>query len=499
MTKHRPFWTSVHRWIGLLTSVLILVFCFSGLILNHRSLFSSCSVPRSILPSEYHIKNYNNGVVKGTLPLGEGRILVFGNSGVWLADSLMADVADFNSGLPEGPDNRNIRNIVKTSTGEVWCAAQFGVYRLNDSKWVEVPLPDCDERIADIALKKDSTSVVALSRSAVYPLTDKGFVRIELPTPAGYTRKVSMFKTLWMLHSGELFGLPGKIVVDSLAVVLSFLCVTGILLFILPYSIRKSGATAKFRLVKSFKWNFRWHDKIGYATIILTIIVAFTGMCLRPPLMVPFVLAKISPIPGTALASDNVWQDKLRGIRWDAADSRWLISTSEGFISADESFKADVTLPEKNTPPVSPMGITVFEPYSADKWLIGSFSGMYIWDPAAGTVKDYFTDKDYTPARGMRPTSDYLITGYSKDIKGRPLVFDYSKGCSIDLPMPAEIADQPMSLWNFALELHVGRCYNPVLGPFSALFIFMSGLILIIVLVSGLILHQKYKRLFNNA
>lgn len=494
-TTHRPISKAIHKWAGLPISILMLVFCVSGVILNHRSLFTTYSVSRSLLPSEYHIENYNNGIIKGTLRTGNGKVLAFGNSGVWLTDTRFSSFADFNTGLPEGIDRRNIRDVTATKDGTLWCATQFGVYRHNGAHWQEMELPECRERVADITLTGDSTSVVALTRTAVYPLTNSVFRRQELKAPSGYEKNVSMYKTLWMLHSGELFGLPGRLIVDSIAVILAFLSITGIALFILPYSLRTTIRTnLKARLGRTFKWNFRWHDRIGYVTIILTIIVAFTGMCLRPPLMIPFVTLKTAPLPATALNADNAWHDKLRAIRWDRANSRWLLSTSEGFFTLDSTLESiPVKVQKKNVPPVSPMGVTVFEPRSEGRWLIGSFSGMFVWNPADDTLKDFFTGKDYEKPKSMRPISDHLVTGYSKDIAGRETVFDYSEGADIALPKSEEIERQPMSLWNFALELHVGRCYTPLIGPFSSLFVFLAGAITITVLLTGLALHRRHR------
>lgn len=60
-------WKGFHRWAGIVMAVFLLVFCVSGIILNHRSAMRSCSVSRSLLPSDYHFGNFNNGIVKGTL------------------------------------------------------------------------------------------------------------------------------------------------------------------------------------------------------------------------------------------------------------------------------------------------------------------------------------------------------------------------------------------------------------------------------------------------
>ena len=150
MKPHRNrkhFWSLFHRWAGLLVSVFTLVFCVSGIILNHRDVFRGAQVSRSIMPASYKIRNCNNGIIKGSLALDNDSILAFGTCGAWLTDTFLDSFADFNQGLPDGVDNRNIRNIVRTKNGELWCAAQYGVYRYDDGKWSPIDLSDNSERI----------------------------------------------------------------------------------------------------------------------------------------------------------------------------------------------------------------------------------------------------------------------------------------------------------------------------------------------------------------
>lgn len=589
-------WKKYHRWFGLVLSVFMLVFCVSGIILNHRSLFRSCEVSRGWMPASYHIQNFNNGIIKGTLflrgdslagnSLGDGsiaekgKVIAFGGAGVWLTDTLGCKWTDFNAGLPEGADNRNIRNIVQSADGALWMAAQYDVYCHDGKQWQRVELPGNEERITDVTLSGDSTQVVALSRSKLYIVSadetksssrgnkrfqpmkpresegirvSKSFSKdslkvkeILLQSPEGYKPETTLFKTVWKLHSGEFFGLPGQLVVDAIAVVLIILSVTGIILFLLPYGIRsqkRKGATEMMKKMgKKMVWNQKWHNKIGYATIVLTLWLAISGMCLRPPLMIPLVLTKTSQ----SIENANVWHDKLRGIRWDAAGECWLISTSEGFLKADEAFqKAPVFFDKGKSPSISPMGITVFEKINqkkkiskdessliskdelnsslqSDEWLIGSFSGLYRWNPQTGKVVDYFTGKP-EEKKSMRPISNSLVSGYSKDFlrssedskdgssvdsRDAGMIFDYSKGAQLvesvpsgaaqisfaNLDMPESLSQAKMSLWNMALELHVGRCYSPFLGPLSDLFVFLSGLLISLVLLSGFIILRRQKR-----
>lgn len=546
--KYNFTWKKYHRWLGLVLSVFMLVFCVSGIILNHREVFSGCEVSRKWLPASYYIKNFNNGVVKGTVVKKSAAhslssencdsVLVYGCAGVFLTDSRLSTWQDFNAGLPESIDERNVRHVVKAKDGSLWCAALRDVYRYdeNSHRWKKVELPGNEERIMDVALAKDSMTVVALTRSRVFtivPFVQYGEIvkigksssetyRVEskiIPAPKKYEPKTTLFKLVWHLHSGEFFGLPGKLVVDAIALVLIVLSITGILLFILPYGIRRAkklAAKARMkRLGKQFAWNMKWHNKIGYVTIVLTLWIAITGMCLRPPLMVPLVLSKLPQAVGE---DGNVWQDKLRAIRWDAVQGDWLVSTSEGFLRVDEDFsQAPKMLPDDECPKLSPMGVTVWESDGKGGWIVGSFRGIYRWNPvnhSSNQILDYFTGKP-SEETSMIPISDNLVCGYSEDfLGGKPLVFDFAKGvedakgqavalCN-DEPKTSRNEESmsdlicetaPMSLWNVALELHVGRCYSPFLGPLSDLFVFLSGLLITLVLLSGYIIsHRRRKK-----
>lgn len=546
--KYNFTWKKYHRWFGLVLSVFMLVFCVSGIILNHREVFSGCEVSRKWLPASYRIKNFNNGVVKGTVVKKSAAhslssencdsVLVYGCAGVFLTDSRLSTWQDFNAGLPESIDKRNVRHVVKAKDGSLWCAALRDVYRYdeNSHRWKKVELPGNEERIMDVALAKDSMTVVALTRSRVFtivPFVQYGEIvkigksssetyRVEskiIPAPKKYEPKTTLFKLVWHLHSGEFFGLPGKLVVDAIALVLIVLSITGILLFILPYGIRRAkklAAKARMkRLGKQFAWNMKWHNKIGYVTIVLTLWIAITGMCLRPPLMVPLVLSKLPQAVGE---DGNVWQDKLRAIRWDAVQGDWLVSTSEGFLRVDEDFsQAPKMLPDDECPKLSPMGVTVWESDGKGGWIVGSFRGIYRWNPvnhSLNQILDYFTGKP-SEETSMIPISDNLVCGYSEDfLGGKPLVFDFAKGvedakgqavalCN-DEPKTSRNEESmsdlicetaPMSLWNVALELHVGRCYSPFLGPLSDLFVFLSGLLITLVLLSGYIIsHRRRKK-----
>src|SRR5690554_7903527 len=95
----------------------------------------------------------------------------------------------------------------------------------------------------------------------------------------------SLMKTIWQIHSGEIFGLPGQLFVDALGLVTIFLSLTGIVWFFFPDWIKRRRRAGKPRrkLMLINTWSLRWHNKVGAWTFVLLAVLYFTGIFLRPP------------------------------------------------------------------------------------------------------------------------------------------------------------------------------------------------------------------------
>lgn len=457
----------------------MLMFCLSGIILNHRQTVSQINVGRSWLPERYHYKAWNGGLLRGTTSFADKdsvtSVLVFGNGGIWKTDSVASALSDFNKGLPAGADYRQIKSVVQTADKDLYAVSIFGLYRYDwkENKWQSVNLPKSDEELLTDAVCRNDTLLVA-GRSHIYlaaaPYTS--FKRIRLKAPENYKQEVTLFRTVWMLHSGELFGITGRLIVDVIAIILILLCVTGLMFWLLPkYARRKrmKGNNADKALWLT-RIAFLWHDKVGRTTIVFTLLIVVTGWCLRPPVMIPLALTKVPAMSGTVLDSDNPWHDKLRMIRYDDDCGDWLLSTSEGFYSLENMESIPVRL--SHTPPVSVMGLNVFQKNDAGLWLCGSFSGLFVWDRQKNTVLDYFTHEAATDTAGP-PFGKQAISGYSHDFKGRSFAVEYYKGTDA-IAQPREMDTLPMSLWNFALEVHSGRIYMGIAATY--VFVFFAGI-----------------------
>lgn len=67
-------WRKQHKWLGIGLSFFMLMFCVSGILLNHRSLIKDVNVSRKYLPSRYEFQKWNGGLLRGTLDIGKDLI-----------------------------------------------------------------------------------------------------------------------------------------------------------------------------------------------------------------------------------------------------------------------------------------------------------------------------------------------------------------------------------------------------------------------------------------
>ena len=487
-----------HKWPGIVITLFVILFSLSGIFMNHRELISAVDINRSLLPKEYSYQNWNKGAVKSVCQIGGDSALVYGNIGVWLTTDHFKTFQDWNAGFPSGSDNRKISKMLKTPDGKLLAGTYFGLfqYSFQHHQWKKIPLPVSEERITDLILEQNE--LLVQTRSFLLKSQDGiTFQPIQLPAPDGYDGKASLFKTLWLLHSGEIWGSVGKLIVDLFGLAILIISLTGLMHFIFPKWLkhRREKKKDNAKLVSARNFNLKWHNRLGWIFIPFLIFVTITGMFLRPPLLIAITYSTVSPIPGTVLSSPNPWYDKLRRVLYDEQQHIFLFSTYDGIFFTDENFREPMRR-LVNEPPVSVMGCNVLEKKSESTYLIGSFNGLFLWNPLTGQILDYLSGNPYeAPEVAGPPISKDMIDGWFTDSSGQEFYFDYNHGV---LPirnntrfgkMSNEIIQKsPISLWNLSLEIHTGRIFEPILGMFYILYIPLAGICILIVLISGFII-----------
>lgn len=527
----RRFFRKYHKWFSLTATLFILFFAISGMILNHRELLSRVDLNRKLLPPVYRYNNWNLAAVKGAEQLGADSTVVFGNIGVWLTDRSFRMFTDMNCGFPPGIDNRKINTLFYDRQAGLYAGTLFGLYRYDFGQkcWQNIPLPSGNERIVKILRAGDSLMVMSRSLLMVSEILIKpaaidradrrGSVQqagvgqyagatgnpglkssagspfhvIPLPQAEGSDGKVGLFRTFWVLHSGEIYGLAGKLIVDAVGLLFILLCVTGLIYFFVPYRLKQlKDGFRRAKLQRFNKLSLKWHNVAGSWAILILILTTFTGMFLRPPLLIPIASSRISPIPYSELDNPNPWFDKLRDLHYDAGRRRFLIATNEGLFETGSDFR-DKLHPFALQPPVSVMGINVLEKNGDSSYLVGSFSGIFEWNPMTGGVTDHITKLPFKETGGGGPPfGSVSVAGYIRVNDSTEIIFDYARGVMSVRgrnplpPMPPEIiAESPVSLWNTALEIHTGRIFQPLIGEFYILVVPLVGMATLFILVSG--------------
>ncbi|MBN1142935.1 MAG: PepSY domain-containing protein [Bacteroidales bacterium] len=499
----------LHKWPGLIIAFVLIYYAVTGILMNHRELISGIDLPREALPEGYHYRNWNNAALKGSLSLGTDSILLYGNMGIWLTDSTFSDFRPFHLGFPRGSDNIKIADIHRSANGHLYAASLFGLYAYSREAdmWQCVDTEDPKQRFTGIESIGDT--VYALSRSHLYTGLSEGietrFTRSELPAPVRYDGKVTLFETVWQIHSGEILGLPGKLWVDFMGVIAILLSVTGILYFFFPGLIKRRSHRKKpvGKLASATRWSLKWHNFAGSWLFIFLTVLFLTGMFLRPPLLLFIAKARIAPVKFTHLDQRNPWYDKLRDVLYNPQKKTLLLATADGIFE----FMPGGGAPEPfvNQPPVSVMGINTFELYGGTTYLVGSFTGLYLWNTETPEVYDAVAGSIYKGAQDGPPVGDLKVTGTICDAAGNRYVIDYEQGVipfghNRTFPdMPEHVlSDAGMSLWNFALEVHTGRIFQGLTGVFYILIVPLTGIVALMVVISGYFLYRRKQKKAGN-
>jgi hypothetical protein len=503
--KALKFFRKYHKWPGIIFTLFILFFAFSGIILNHRELFSGIDINRKLLPGSYRYNNWNLASVKSGIKWDPDRVLLFGNIGIWETTGNFTTFTDLNAGFPRGIDNRKINTLYMDSAckkgtlsglGTLYAGTLFGLYQFNPQtrQWRQVPLPVKEKRIVKILSKGDS--LLVMTRSSILLKRGQGptasFSEIAVPKAEDDDNKIGLFKTFWVIHSGEIYGSTGKLIVDGVGIIFIIIPLSGLVYFTVPFLLKRVRERSKSGIKRFNRFSLRWHNRFGSWLFPMLILTAVTGSFLRPPLLIPIAGTRVAKIKYSELDSPNPWFDRFRDMIYDDSLHRFLVATSEGIYYSDDEFSSELRkFPAQ--PPVSVMGINVFETVSPGRYLVGSFSGIFLWEPARNIIIDYFTKTFYFGATQEGPPfGNVAVAGYLRTSDSTDMIFDYGGGAiplsgKNPLPaMPAQIISaSPISLWNTALEIHTGRIFESILGNFYILIVPLTGLFTVIIIITG--------------
>lgn len=496
---HRGFRISrtIHKYLGLVLGLYLVAMGVSGLFLNHPEWIRSIDTPQAVVPAGYDYKNWNRMLIRGGSITADGTWYLAGKAGVARSTDQGRSFSVLDEGFPASAYDRDTAALLilneDSADHALLAAARSGLYHKHgNAPWAEVLLPGAGSSPRMVALVKTDGRIVAFSEKAAWQADSAtlNFTPVDLAVAEQDAAvKVPLFRVLHDIHNGTILGTPGKTLLDFSGIILVILGTSGLIIWFVPWRNRKMP-TLRQPPGAFFRWCWKYHLKLGIWIVLILMILAGSGVFLRPPLLLATInhsLDSDSPLLQFSARSEG-FGGKIQSAAAGSNDSI-VIATENGLwrgsASLDGKFKRQ-QLPV----PIHGMGVTVLEGMANNQLLIGSFSGLFIVEEFSGRVWRLRRP-------GLEETNPYqsndLVSGVVMAGSQPYVRFDYHDGM---LPMTAgqhplpgmttEIAAAaPMSMWHYLFELHNGRIFEPWLGPWYLLIIPLGGIILLLLCLSG--------------
>ncbi len=488
---------TIHKYLGLVVGLYLLAMGASGLLLNHPEWIRSIDAPQSLVPADYSYQNWNRMLIRGGTITADDTWYLAGKAGIARSNDQGRSFTILDEGFPASAYDRDSADLLildEESKDQILLAAtRSGLYqKRGSSPWAQIILPGAPSSLRMVALVETADRIVAFAEKTAWQanVATLDFTPVELAvTEQDSAAKVPLFRVLHDIHNGAILGTPGKILLDISAIILVVLGVSGLVIWFVPWRNRKIP-TLRQPPGTFFRWCWKYHLKLGIWIVVLLMILAGSGIFLRPPLLLATITHSLdadNPLLRFSPRSSG-FGGKIQSAT-TASNGTIVISTEHGLwhgpADLDGKFKR-LQLPI----PIHGMGVTVLEGMENNRLLIGSFSGLFVVEEHQGRIWRLQRPglQESNPYQSNDLVSGVVMAG------GQPVVrFDYHDGMlpitarQPSLPvMSAEIAAAaPMSMWHYLFEFHNGRIFEPWLGPWYLLIIPLSGIILLLLCLSG--------------
>lgn len=492
----------LHKVLGLALILFLIWMSLSGVLLNHPDLIAGVSVPRWLVPSQYHPQNWNrSGIVSAVYPASEpDTAYLAGKLGIYKSVEGQVSPQPLHEGLPDSEFYRKTQQLflLQRPQGEwLLAATEGGLYwrSLPDGVWQEQPLGERREAVRKILQTTDELLVFTESAAYAASLAEPEllFSQHELERPPSEPR-VSLIKLFFDLHDGKVWGLPGKLLFDAAGLLLCYLSVSAFYAWYYPRLLqarRRHGRAKPGRWMgRLFRFIHKYHLKLGIWSAGFLLLFGLTGFFMRPPMLM-LLAGDVSAAwyPGPLPA--NPWQHKIKNALYDPADETVLIQASDGVWRGPADLSEPFTL--INLPaPIFVMGATVFDTQPNGSYLVGSFSGLYRVDPIANRAVNLLADEAPDAQRSMRPAAT-MVTGWLTSPDGDAYIATHYQGLVANSGEAAEAFEMPpqvreqyrMPLWNYLFEVHNGRFFQEWLGGGYILIVPLGALLLVLITLTG--------------
>lgn len=397
MATHRRFGfrisKTIHKYLGLIAGLYLLAMGASGLLLNHPEWIRSIDTPSGLVPADYNYRNWNRMLIRGGTIAADGTWYLVGKAGVVRSDDQGRTLALLDDGFPASAFDRDTADLLILNEDPperlLIAATRSGLYQKRENNpWSKIPLPGAPSSPRMVALVETPDGLVAFSETSAWqadPAT-LNFAPVNLAViEEEAAARVPLFRVLHDIHNGAILGSAGKMLLDVSGMMLVILGISGLVIWFVPWRNRKlpalRNAPGTF-----FRWCWKYHLKLGIWIVVVLMILAGSGIFLRPPLLLATVsksldasnpLLRFSPRAGgfggniqSATVTDN---------------GMIILSTQSGLwhgpATLDGAFRR-LHLPV----PIHAMGVTVLEGMVDGQLLVGSFSGLFVVHEDSGRV-----------------------------------------------------------------------------------------------------------------
>ena len=489
---------AIHKYLGLILGLYLLAMGASGLFLNHPEWIRSIDAPQRLVPADYSYRNWNRMLIRGGTITADGTWYLTGKSGVARSGDQGHSFSILDEGFPASAYDRDTADLLildEHPDGKTLLAAtRSGLYqKRSNGSWSQISLPDAPSSPRMVALVKTDNRIVAFSETAAWQtdIETLNFTPVDLAVAEqDSATRIPLFRVLHDIHNGAILGTSGKILLDISGIILVVLGVSGLVIWFVPWRNRKLPGLRQ-PPGSFFRWCWKYHLKLGIWIVVILMVLAGSGIFLRPPLLLATVshsLAADNPLLRFSPRSGG-FGGKIQSATYSNSSDTIVVSTQGGLWRGPADL--DGNFRRLNLPvPIHGMGVTVLEGMTDGQLLIGSFSGLFVVEEHQGRIWRLRRPnlQENNPYQSNDLVSGVVMAGHQPVLR-----FDYHDGMlpmtahqRILPPMPAEIAAAaPMSLWHYLFEFHNGRIFEPWLGPWYLLIIPLSGIILLLLCLSG--------------
>lgn len=479
---------TMHKYLGIPASIVMLYMSCSGILLNHPKMIAGVDAPVFLLPPDMRFSNWGRGAAQCFAGIGDSVLIVGGKVGVFISDARGNHFERRRKGLPGSVAKGEITDLL-TRNDTLYAGTPSGLFMSIDTARSWHPTGLTDQIVSTISLKK---RIVAFSEKNAYVKTINNWQKVPIAEKQKSRHSRSLVRFIFAIHSGEILGFPGRLLIDVAGLALFILGVSGLILTFLPMLRGKIKAMVARFTEPLTRYHLLHYRRLGWVLLIPMLILPITGFFMRPP----FVMLLAPSAESTQQKPAETGMQEIAAVTFDTANVRLIIADKQRLYTIDTSFLTNPVAISRKLP-VHPMGITGIAMENRNTVLVGSFAGLVRYNLRDSSVSSFPDGKPVGPASFRRQKPLWQVRALSS-IKHSCVVVDFRKGPQFLNKQPAlrKMPDNaaslsPSSLWHFLFEVHNGRALRSFFRKWYVLHNPFVAILTILALSSGIPLIIK--------